>query len=100
MRQFHVLSVCGSGTVTSSMVAEKIKEAMAEKGFYIKTTEVRPTEALNYAQSGGYDLITYTSPLPLKDYGIPTISAVGCLTGIGEDEFFEEVEKVFRAIGK
>ena len=100
MTRYKVLSVCGSGTVTSSMVAEKVKEEMEERGLHIQTTEAKPTEALNYAQSGNYDLITHTSPLPAGDYGIPTISAVGCLTGMGEDEFFDEVEKVLKSLNK
>ena len=64
MKQFNVLSVCGSGTVTSSMVAGKLKEVLGNKGISITTTEARPTEALNLAQSGRFDFITFTSPLP------------------------------------
>ncbi|UQZ76207.1 PTS fructose transporter subunit IIB [Niallia circulans] len=100
MKSYNILSVCGSGTVTSSMVAEKLKEEMETRGFHVRTTEAKPTEALNYAQSGNYNLITHTSPLPVADYGIPTISASSCLTGIGEDEFYEEVEKVLKALNK
>jgi len=100
MRRFNILSVCGSGTVTSSMVAEKVKEAMEERGIHVKTTEAKPTEALNYARSGNYDLITHTSPLPKGDYGIPVINAVGCLTGMGEDEFFDDVENALLSLNK
>ena len=100
MKQINVLSVCGSGTVTSSMVAAKLKEKMAEKGISITTTEARPTEALNLAQSGRFDLITFTSPLQSGDYGIPTINAFACLTGIGEEQFFEEVLKTINSIEK
>ncbi len=35
MKQFNVLSVCGSGTVTSSMVAGKLKEVLGNKGFLL-----------------------------------------------------------------
>lgn len=100
MKQINVLSVCGSGTVTSSMVAGKLKEKMAEKGISVSTTEARPTEALNLAQSGRFDLITFTSPLQSGDYGIPAINAFACLTGIGEDQFFDEVLKVIEGINK
>lgn len=91
MKQISILSVCGSGTVTSSMVAAKLQEILNEKGYRVTTTEARPTEALNLAQSGRFDLITFTSPLQSGDYGIPTINAFACLTGIGEEEFFAEV---------
>ncbi len=87
MKQVNILSVCGSGTVTSSMVAGKLKE----NNIIATTTEARPTEALNLAKSGRFDLIVHTSPLPDGDYGLPTINAFACLTGIGEADFFDEV---------
>ncbi|KHD84488.1 PTS sugar transporter subunit IIB [Bacillus ginsengihumi] len=100
MKTFKILSVCGSGTVTSSMVAQKLKEEMEVRGIRVTTNEGKPTEALSFAQSGAYDLITHTSPLPKADYGIPTISSISCLTGIGEEEFFDEVEAVLRSLAK
>lgn len=100
MRQINILSVCGSGTVTSSMVAGKLKEKLKEQNISVTTTESRPTEAMNLALSGRFDLITYTSPLPKGDYGIPTISAFACLTGMGEDAFFKEVTEVIENLQK
>ncbi|QJW47151.1 PTS sugar transporter subunit IIB [bacterium BFN5] len=100
MRSFNVLSVCGSGTVTSSMIAEKLKEALLERNIKITATEAKPTEALNLAEGGRFDFITHTSPLPSANYGIPTINAVGFLTGFGEDEFLEEVMRVIAELEK
>lgn len=94
MKHYNVLSVCGSGTVTSSMVADKLKETLEEKGYRITTTEARPTEALQLAQGGTFDFITYTSPLPDGDYGVPIVNAIGFLTGFGDDEFLEEIDQV------
>ena len=91
MKQVNILSVCGSGTVTSSMVAGKLKEKLKENNIVATTTEARPTETLNLAKSGRFDLIVHTSPLPDGDYGLPTINAFACLTGIGEADFFDEV---------
>ena len=50
MAAVNILSVCGSGTVTSSMVAAKLKEKLGERGYSVTTTEARPTEALNLAK--------------------------------------------------
>lgn len=100
MASVNILSVCGSGTVTSSMVAGKLKEKLKEKGYTVSTTEARPTEALNLAQSGRFDILTHTSPLPKADYGIPTINAFACITGMGEDKFFEDVVKALKSVGK
>ena len=100
MEKVNILSVCGSGTVTSSKVAGKLKEKQKEKGYIVSATEARPTEALNLAKSGRFDLITFTSPLAPGDYGIPTINAFACLTGIGEDEFLAEVLQTIKNIKK
>jgi len=100
MTAVNILSVCGSGTVTSSMVATKLKEKLKDRGYSVTTTEARPTEALNLAQSGRFDVITHTSPLPSGDYGIPTINAFACLIGMGEDQFFDEVVAALKAAGK
>ena len=62
MAAVNILSVCGSGTVTSSMVAAKLKEKLGERGYSVSTTEARPTEALNLATSGRFDILTHTSP--------------------------------------
>ena len=58
MAAVNILSVCGSGTVTSSMVAAKLKEKLGERGYSVSTTEARPTEALNLATSGRFDILT------------------------------------------
>ncbi|AXI40388.1 PTS fructose transporter subunit IIB [Bacillaceae bacterium ZC4] len=100
MRIFKVLSICGSGTVTSTMVSDKVKEEMEARGLKVTTTTAKPTEALNLAKSGNYDLIVHTSPLPASDYGIPTLSSISCLTGVGEEEFFDKVEKILKELIK
>ena len=100
MAVVNILSVCGSGTVTATMVASKIKEKLGEKGYTVNTTEARPTEALNLAQSGRFDVLTHTSPLPDADYGIPIINAFACIIGVGEEQFFEDVIKALNSVGK
>jgi PTS system galactitol-specific IIB component len=100
MTVVNILSVCGSGTVTSSMVAAKLKEKLKDRGYSVSTTEARPTEALNLAQSGRFDVIAHTSPLPSGNYGIPTINAFACLTGMGEDQFFDQVVDALKSVGK
>jgi len=97
-KRFKVLSVCGSGTVTSSMVALKLKDALDEKGISIAATEAKPTEALNLISGGGFDFIINTSPLIAGDYGVPIINAVGFLTGFGEEEFIENIMAVINEI--
>lgn len=100
MKQVSILSICGSGTVTSSMVAAKLKDKLSQRGYSVTATEAKPTEALNLAQSGRFDVIAHTSPLPRGEYGIPCVNAFSCITGIGEDKFFDDVVEALKSVGK
>ncbi|MGL4697720.1 PTS sugar transporter subunit IIB [Enterococcus larvae] len=90
MKRVNVISVCGSGTVTSSMVAGKVKDFLEENGYRAKTVEVNPGGVEGELASGQWDLIVHTSPLKGK-YDVPTINSVGLLTGMEEDEFYEKL---------
>ena len=93
MRPVRILSVCGSGTVSSAMLTSKLTDALEEKGYDVEATEVAPGGVALAVQSGNYDLIAYTSPVE-DIYGIPVLNATGFLVGINEDEFLEELFEV------
>lgn len=97
MKQLNILSVCGSGTVTSSMIANKVKDLLEDNGYKAKTTEANPGGVSQLMESNKYDVIVHTSPL-LESYNIPTINAVGFLTGMGEEEFIEELLETVKNI--
>ena len=98
MAKINVLSVCGSGTVTSSMLSAKIKEHLGQLGFNVNATEVNPGGIETALGSGSFDFIAYTCPI--KDvYGVPIVSAMGFLTGFGEEEFIEEVLTILNSKG-
>jgi galactitol PTS system EIIB component len=42
MRRINIISVCGSGTVTSSMIANKVTDLVASRGVKANTTECNP----------------------------------------------------------
>ena len=89
-RKIKVVSVCGSGTVSSSMVSQKIKELLKKHGYKAEAVEVNPQGLDLVANSGDIDLIFHTCPVK-KDYGVPKINATGFLTGINEDKIEEEM---------
>lgn len=97
MRQINILTVCGSGTVSSIMVAQKLKEALAQDGIKISTTEVKPTQVVSHVEQGIYDLVAFTTPIQ-GNIPIPAINAVGFLTGFEEEEFLEQVREVIADI--
>ncbi|MFD2729407.1 PTS sugar transporter subunit IIB [Enterococcus camelliae] len=97
MKTLKIISVCGSGTVTSSMIANKVKDLLEDNGYKAQTVEVNPGGVDGLMSSGNYDIIVHTSPLT-GQYNIPTINAVGFLTGMAEDEFIDELLETVRKI--
>lgn len=98
-KEIKILSVCGSGTVTSSMVANMLVEMFSEEGYSVKTVETMPTEMETICGRESFDLIAYSSPI-MDNFGIPALSSIGLITGMGVDEFKEEALKIFHDKGK
>ncbi|WP_312470595.1 PTS fructose transporter subunit IIB [Neobacillus sp.] len=97
MKKVNILSVCGSGTVSSAMVGQKIKEMLGEHGFDCHIEEINPGMVAGAVGSRKVDLIAFTSPIDPKDAeGIPQINAVGVLTGMDEETFMEQALEVLK----
>lgn len=90
MRPIRVLSVCGSGTVSSAMLSSKLSDVLSDNGYSMASTEVSPGGVASAMSGGNYDLIVFTSPVT-GDYDVPIINATGFLVGINEEEFVEEL---------
>lgn len=97
MRSVKILSVCGSGTVSSAMLSSKLEDVLEENGYSMEATEVAPGGVPLAIQSGKFDLIAYTSPVE-GDYGIPILNATQFLVGINEDDFIDELLEILKGI--
>ncbi|WP_232698127.1 PTS sugar transporter subunit IIB [Brevibacillus daliensis] len=97
MKKVNILSVCGSGTVSSAMVGQKIKEMLGEHGYDCEIHEVSPGMVAGAVGSSHVDLIAFTSPFDPNDAeGIPQLNAVGVLTGMDEETFLEKALEVLK----
>jgi PTS system galactitol-specific IIB component len=97
--KIKILSICGSGVVTSSMVANKLKEMFGEKGYDVSTVEANPSELDMYLMREEFDFIAHSSPIG-DSHGVPALSAMGIITGRGEEKFMEDAMKILKAKGK
>ena len=97
--KIKVLSVCGSGVVISHMVANKIVDMFADEGYDVDAEECNPSELDGYLMRGSYDFIAYSSPIG-DPHGTPAFSAMGLITGLGEDEFMEQALACLHEAGK
>ncbi len=96
-KQLNVLAVCGSGVVSSSMIAQKIEDILKPLGVKANVIGLLPTSVQTYVERGGVDFIVTTSPIP-GDITIPVIKGVALLTGFGEDAVIAEIEKTAREL--
>lgn len=84
-----ILVACGTGMSTSTMIAHKLQEFLAEQGIAASTAQCCLNEIpLN---CNGMDLIV-TSMRTNSDYGIPTLNGAALLTGINDDALKQEIK--------
>lgn len=95
-KRVRILCVCGSGTVSSAMVANKLKEKLADYGYDVDAVECSPTSAETALAAGGFSLMACVSPV-YQDFGVPKVNAVGMLTGLTEDQVLEDCLKILKA---
>ncbi len=98
MKTCNILCVCGSGTVSSAMVAGKLKERLKEKGWDANMIEASPNSISSEISGKQFDLIACVSPVH-EDFGIPKVKAVGMLTGMAEDKVVNDCLAVLEAKG-
>ena len=87
-RIYKIASVCGAGLATSTWIATKLAEILAERGIEAEITEVKIMD-LSLSASN-YDLIVSASALG-DVYGVPVVVSTSILTGVGLDDTVEEI---------
>jgi galactitol PTS system EIIB component len=84
-----VLVACGNGIATSTVVAQKIREACKENGIDVSVTQCKLLEVESKAAE--YDLMVTTGMFTGGNVTIPVIGAISLLTGFGEEETMQEI---------
>ena len=89
-----VLVVCGSGIAISTAVVCELREKLAQRGIQADIRQCDVFSVKNQLQ--GVSVIAYTCALK-EDFGVPKVSAVALLTGIGADAVVDQIAKVLEA---
>lgn len=88
MARKKILVSCGTAIATSTVVARKIVEKLAERGIDVDIDQCKAAEV--QSKLGGVDLIVTTTPV--SDVGeIPVLYTLSFLTGIGVDDDMEKI---------
>ncbi|VDG22606.1 PTS sugar transporter subunit IIB [Lactiplantibacillus mudanjiangensis] len=87
-KKVNVLVACGAGIATSTVVMKKVEELFAENNIDVNLIQIKIAEAGSRQEDA--DMLISTTVLPTT-YSIPTIKAMGYLTGLGVDKLNQEV---------
>jgi PTS system galactitol-specific IIB component len=91
MNKKKVLVACGSGIATSTLIMDKLKGGLKERGIDIELEQCKISEAKNYIEDLNLDIVVLNGPVNSK-YDIPAFSGISFLTGVGEDKLLDEIE--------
>ena len=87
-----LLIMCSTGVATSTIVTNKVKEWLKEKGLtdQVKLYQSKVADEMNKIDN--YDIVVSTTVVPdsIKDR---VIMGLPLLTGIGTEEMYAEIEK-------
>jgi len=91
-RNKRVLIVCGTAIATSTVVAMKVGEILKKHGIQADIRRALTSEAKTASRE--VDLIVATTQVP--DVGVPVISGIPFITGIGIDKVEKEIVEKLR----
>jgi len=88
----NLLLVCGTSVATSTVVKEKLRNELPNRGIELGTlTKAKVTEAPGKVKSGDYDIIVATTSLDQEKFDIPVYTTQAFMTGIDEDAAMDEI---------
>ncbi|MDO4474826.1 MAG: PTS galactitol transporter subunit IIB [Eubacteriales bacterium] len=97
MRKINVLVACGGGIATSTFAAEEIKKIASECGVDVDVTKHPLIDVPAVAKE--YDVCYVTSKYS-QDVGTPIYQVNGLITGMGEEEAIERIQKSLKEINE
>ena len=92
----NVLVSCGSGLVTSTLVANELMTIAEENHLDIKITKVGMTGIEGFLP--GTDILISTGGYDVDTQGVPVMASNPLISGIGEEEFKKEFIELVKAV--
>ena len=89
--KYRILVACGCGAASSTFVAIRVAEALAERGVDVVTIQCSIADVASNLE--GIDLILSTALLT-ESFDVPSFLGVPFLTGIGTDQLLDQIVDV------
>lgn len=97
---YRILSICGSGIATSTLVAERLKDGLEDRGITdLSINEANINEAAGFIQNNPPQLIIYTTSidsLELKD--IPAFDAIPILMNLNTGPIYDAIAETLKQL--
>lgn len=90
----RILSVCGTGGVTSSVIALKMKEIAQQNDLDVEIANCKVFEVKSKVANWKPDLIVASTRVP--DVGVPVVKGFAFLSGVGEEEAKAQILDILR----
>ncbi|HBG56271.1 MAG TPA: PTS galactitol transporter subunit IIB, partial [Ruminococcaceae bacterium] len=84
---------CGGAVATSTVAANKVAELCKENGINVEIIQCRISEIKSHLD--GVSLVVPTSRIK-QDLGVPVISGMPFISGIGEEELKKKILDVLK----
>lgn len=85
-----VLVVCGTGVATSTVVVNKVKDYLAQKGVEAQIQQGKVMDLVGSDVDA--DLVVATTDVP-DTVKVPVVRALSLITGMGQDQTLAEIEE-------
>lgn len=89
-----VIVACGGAVATSTIAASKIEELCQRHGIDVEICQIRISEIESHLS--GTSLIVTTTRIK-RDYGVPYVTGMAFISGIGVTQTEEAILKVLKA---
>ena len=86
----RVLIICGTGVATSTVVAMKVRDHLADQGIAAQVDQGKVMDLLSGDVSA--DLIVATTEVP-STVQIPVVAGLPLITGVGEQAVFDQIDR-------
>jgi PTS system galactitol-specific IIB component len=96
-KKIKLLTLCGTGGVTSAVVRVKAEKILEEAGYEVVSSSAKVIEARSSYESFKPDIIIASTPASIE--GINVINGMPFLTGVGTDKLKEEILAEISKIG-
>lgn len=97
---FTILSICGSGIATSTLVSERLKEGLEEQGISdIEIKEANVNEATGIIQNNRPDVVISTTALDSVELdGLKNFSGLPILMNLNVKALYKEIADYLKTL--